>query len=319
MKTRLVAAAGALTLLGLTACSTIAEPDEILLYYTGGSFEGSKFQECVQPSTKGPGSVNNNVYSLPWSLRTWNVTPSDGGDTKNPTIVGSKQDSAGQAGPQVAVWSTTEFYLNTNCDGGKDSPVVQFWEKTGRRKPYEISDNEGQFNEVGWRKLLENTLVPVQQKVLQRVARNYTADEMDTNVSDTWRKMEDAMQAEFTEQLRQKVGGDYFCGIEYVRGAKECPSVRISITDINYADASFQEKRLEVRKAAEDSKKRIIEAQAKVAESKLLAQAGRDPNYMRLKELESFNQAAEKCAASPNCTLIITPPGGTAGVNVNTK
>lgn len=312
---RIIALLAAAALLGLAACSTRPPVDEVYLFYLNGSFDKKEFNTCVEPNGKGPWQANNDVFALPTSLRTWNVAQK-GGDTDQPTVVGSKPDASGQAGPQVAVWTTTEFYLNTNCDGGKSSPVVQFWDKTGRR--YGVSNPNGEFNDKNWDKVLLNTLVPVQQKALQRVARDYTSDEMDTNVNDTWRKMEEAMQAEFTEQLRLKVGGDYFCGVTYNRASKDCPPVRVSITDINLADPNIQAKRNEVRAAAEDAKKRLTEAQAKVAESKLLSQAARDPNYMRLKELEAFVQAAQACSSNPNCTLIITPPAGATGVNVNT-
>lgn len=325
MKTRIVLIlSGMVATLSMAACSTRPPVDEIYLYYMNGSIDKKEFSACVEPNTKGNWAANNDIFALPTSLRTWNITPDDGGDTKTPITVGSKPDPNGQAGPQMHVWLTTEFYLNTNCDGGKDSPIVQFWEKTGRR--YKVSDATGNFNEGvsskdiaegrGWKTVLLNTLVPVQNKAIQRVARDYTADELDTNIGDVWRKIEDATQAEFAEQLRLKVGGDYFCGVTYNRASKECPPVRVSITNIDYADPTVQIKRNEVRAAAEDAKKRLIEAQAKVDEAKLLSQAAQDPNYMRLKELEAYLQAAQACAANPNCTLIV---GSGAGVNVNTK
>lgn len=310
--------AAILTVTAAAGCSTRPPADEVWLYYMNGSVDTKTFKACVEPNTKGDWKANNDTFALPTSLRTWNVAPS-GGDTGAWTVVGSKPDAAGQAGPQVGVWSTTEFYLNTNCTNGPDSPVVQFWEKTGRRPWLDgkgVSDTKG-FNADAWRIMLLNTLVPVQQKALQRVARMYTADQMDTNIDDTWRKMEEAMQAEFVEQLRLKVGGDYFCGVTYNRSKTECPAVRVSITSIDFADPTVQQKRAEVRAAAEDAKKRLIEAQAKVDEARLLSQAARDANYMRLKELETFLQAAQACASNPNCTLVVTPPGG--GVNVNTK
>jgi hypothetical protein len=312
---RIIATLAALGLLAaLAACSTRPPVDELWLFYMNGPIDKKEFKSCVEPNTKGAWKANNDTFALPTSLRTWNVAP-QGGDSNTPTVVGSKPDAAGQAGPQVGIWSTVEFYLNTNCDDGAKSPAVQFWEKTGRR--YQVSDGSAIFNEGKWVTVLQNTLVPVQSKALQRVARDYTADEMDTNINDTWRKMEDAIQTEFTEQLRLKVGGDYFCGVTYNRASKECPPVRVSITDINYMDLTVQNKRAEVRAAAEDAKKRLIEAQAKVDEAKLLSQAARDANYMRLKELETFLQSAQACANNPNCTLVITPPGG--GVNVNTR
>lgn len=304
---------------GGAGCSTRPPADEVYLYYTDGSIDSKAFAECVEPNGKGPWQANNNVYSLPTSLRTWNIRPSDG-DTDKPIVAGTKPDAKGQAGPQVVVYTTTEFFLNTNCDGGPASPVVAFWEKTGRR--YKLSSSDGVFDEKAWRAMLLNTLVPVLEKSLQGVTRDYTADELDADLHDTWRKAEQAMGAEFAEQLKAKVGGDYFCGPSYDRGAKTCPPVRVSITDINYADSGLQQARAAVRKAEEEAKKRLIEAQSQVAVARELAKVGGDPNYLALKRLETElaiaqerTRQAELCSKNPNCTVIV----GDADVNVAGK
>lgn len=328
-----LALVGALAVVGSSAaaCSTRPPVDQVWLYYMNGSVDKKEFRSCVEPNTKGPWQANNDTFALPTSLRTWNVA-AKGGDTDQWTVVGSKPDpTTGQAGPQVGVWSTTEFYLNTNCEGGASSPIVQFWEKTGRR--FGVSDASANFSEAGWDRVLQNTLVPVQAKAMQRVSRSWSADEMDTNSiavdpkvvidpknppdREVWKKMEDAMTTEFTDQLKLKVGGDYFCGVGYDRSKPDvCPPVRVSITSIDYVDPNVQAKRNEVRAAAEDAKKRLIEAQAKVSESNLLAKAAADPNYLHLKELETQLQIAQACADAPNCTMVV--PNGT-GINVNTK
>lgn len=353
MKARRVGAAlGAVAVFStVVACSTRAEPDEIGLYYTKGSLEGTKFQECIEPSTKGPGTVNDEVYWLPTSLRTWNIQK-QGGDTAEPIVAGTKPNASGQAGPQVKVWATTEFYLNSDCTDaqGKETtgaPVVLFWEKTGRR--YGVTAASG---DSGWKNMLLNTLVPVLDRTIQGVSRNFTADEMDTDLNDTWSKAEALMRDEFTAQLRSKVGGDYFCGPEYQRerdvtwtqktvkheqverliaGKKtlvdqysfgpdetktgQCPPVKVTISNADYADQGLQDARAATRRATEEAEKRVIEARAKVEESKILSQAASDPNYMRLKELETQLQMAQACAANPNCTLII----GADGAIVSTK
>jgi hypothetical protein len=332
----------------VVACSSRAEPDEIGLYYTKGSVEGTKFQECVEPSTKGPGTVNDEIYWLNTGLATWNIQP-EGGDTAEPITAGTKPDATGQAGPQVHVWATTEFYLNSDCtdENGQETtaaPVVLFWEKTGRR--YKVTAD---IRDGNWKNMLLNTLVPVLNRTMQSVTRNFTADELDANIGDTWAKAEALMRDEFTAQLRAKVGGDYFCGPEYQRdkevtwvqktvkketgkdvagkpvdvfvfGPDEsksgtCSPVKVTISNIDYADKGLQDARAATRKAAEDAKRRLIEAKAKVDESNILAKSASDPNYMRLKELETALAIAQACAANPNCTLVV----GGNGTIVNTK
>jgi hypothetical protein len=311
---RLVAAAlGIAVLAGLTGCSTRPSPDEIYLYYMNGPIDTKDFAECVEPNARGPWQANNDVFTLPTSLRTWNIRPS-GGDTDVPIKSSSKPGPDGQPGPQVIVYATAEFYLNTNCEGGKDSPVVQFWEKTGRR--YGVSNSDGEFSEEGWRTMLLNTLVPAEEKAIREVTRNYTADALDANMDGIWRKMEEELGNTFLAELRAKTGGDYFCGPTYNRASGECPPIRISITDVSFADQGIAEARAKVFKAEQEAKAALIAAQSQVDVANKLSQAGRDAGYVRLKELETQLEMAKACAANPNCTLIV---GDTTGVNVNTK
>lgn len=308
------AAASALLVLAVaSACSTRPPADEVYLFYKDGSVDTKEFQEYVEPNGKGPWQANNKVFALPTSLRTWNIRPS-GGDTDQWIRSSSKPGPNGQPGPEVGVFATAEFYLNTNCDGGATSPVVQFWEKTGRR--YKVSDGDGVFSDEAWRTMLLNTLVPAEEKAIREVSRLYTADELDANANGVWKKMEDALGTTFLAELKAKTGGDYFCGPTYDRSKTDCPPIRISITDVNFADPGIAEARAKVFKAEQDAKAALIAAQSQVDVANKLSQAGKDAGYVRLKELESQLAAAQACAANPNCTLII---GGPAGVNITPK
>lgn len=317
---RVIAGLAALAVaVSLAACSTRPPADEVYLYYMDGPTDSKDFKECVEPNGKGPWSANNNVYALPTSLRTWNIRPA-GGDTDQPVKSSSKPGQDGQPGPEVLVYATAEFYLNTHCGTGdkagtdKASPLVQFWEKTGRR--YKVSDGSGNFDEGAWRTMLLNTLVPAEEKAIREVTRNYTADQLDANADGVWKQMEEALGTTFLAELKAKTGGDYFCGPGYDRGKPDCPPLRISITDVNFADQGIAEARARVFKAEQDAKAALIAAQSQVDVANKLSQAGKDAGYVRLKELEAQLQAAQACAQNPNCTLIL---GTGAGVNVNTK
>lgn len=297
----------------VAGCSTRPTPDEVYLYYMNGPLDAKDFKECVEPNGKGPWEANNDVFTLPTSLRTWNIRP-QGGGTDQPIKSSSKPARDGQPGPDVIVYATAEFYLNTNCTAGKDSAVVQFWEKTGRR--YTVSNNLGEFSPDGWRTMLLNTLVPAEEKAIREVTRNFTADELDANTNGVWKQMEEQLGATFLTELKAKTGGDYFCGPTYNRATGECPPIRISITDVNFADPGIAEARARVFKAEQDAKAALIAAQSQVDVANKLSQAGRDAGYIRLKELETQLAVAQACAANPNCTLIV---GDGAGVNVNPK
>lgn len=333
----ILAAVGAVVVTA-AGCATRPPADTIVLYYKSGALDDKQFQECIEPGKSGDAVWDNETYALPTSLRTWNIRP-EGGDSNIPVKSGTKP-VGNQPGPDVSIYATADFYLNTDCSGGAKSPIVQFWENTGRRYGL-AAEGEETFKEDRWKVVLMNTLAPAEEKALREATRNYTADELDANLNGVWAKMERQMAPLFQKELRAKVGGDYFCGTGYQRGKEvewtemvpdgiddqgapkvkeekrkgKCPPVRISITDVNFADTGIAEARAKVFKAEQDAKAALIAAQSQVNVAATLSQASKDANYMRLRELEMQLEAAKACAANPNCTLVI----GASGVNVNTK
>lgn len=319
------------------ACSTRAPSDQIVLYYKAGTGDDRQFGECIEPGKAGSYPVDDEVFYLPTSLRTWNIRP-EGGDTNKPIKSGTKPVGT-QPGPEVVIYATADFYLNTDCGDGKDSPVVQFWENTGRRYGVSVDGEEG-FSDDKWRAMLLNTLVPAEEKALREQTRNWTADELDANLNGAWAQMEKQLGPLFLEQLRAKVGGDYFCGTGYARGTEvewpewvadgtdekglakfreekhrgKCPPVRISIIDVNFADDNIAKARAAVFAAEQEAKAKLIAAQAELQQSQILGQAASNEAYLRYKQIEAQAKAAEACKANPNCTVIID---GTGGANVN--
>lgn len=312
---------------GTTACSTRADSDMIILYYKNGAGDNKTFQECIQPGKSGSFPVDDQIFALPTSLRTWNIRPS-GGDSKDPIKSGSKPVGA-QPGPEVVVYTAADFYLNTDCTGGKNSPIVQFWEQTGRR--YNVSrDGENEFDIKAWTTMLVNTLVTAEEKALREQTRNWTADELDANLNGAWTQMEQRIAVGFATELRAKVGGDYFCGTGYQRGktvtwnelvmnadgtigqtekSGTCPPVRVSITDVNLADPGIVEARNRVYKAQQEAEAELIKARAEVKKAELLDQAAQNSAYVRLREIEAQLEAVKACAANPNCTIVVGADG----------
>lgn len=347
--TRIRRALSTLIIAGLlassAACSTRPPSDMIALYYKAGVGDNKTFVECIQPGKSGSWPIDDEVFYLPTSLRTWNMRP-QGGDTDQPVRSGTRP-KGDQPGPEVAVWTVTDFYLNTDCSGGPSSPLVQFWENTGRR--YSVSKNgDDGFDDKAWQTMLVNTLVSAQEKSLRSLARAYDADALDANAGGIWAEIERRMAPLFQAELRAKVGGDYFCGAGYNRGRDvewtelvddgvdqaglptvreekkkgKCPPVRITISDVSFADPGIAAARAKVFEAEQNAKAALIAAQSQVDVAAKLAQAGRDPGYVRLRELEvqlaiadKNLQIAAECAKNPNCTVVVTSGGG---VNVNT-
>lgn len=340
-RTATAAALALAALAALTACSTRAEPDEIILYYKSGAGDNRDFKECIKPGQAGSYPIDDVTYPLPTSLRTWNIRP-EGGDSDAWIKSSTKPDANGTPGPDVGIYAKVEFYLNTDCGitdkdskGTASSPIVQFWERTGRR--YEVA-KDGEFSEAGWVNMLKNTLIPAEEAALRGVTRDYSADALDADLNGTWDKVEAAAARLLLTSLNESVGGNnYFCGPAYKGGAEvtwtesklneaggvvteekkgTCPPVKIEITDINFADPKIAEARAAVFAAEQKAKADLIAAQAKVKEAALLAEANKTPGYLELEKAKLQLQAAQACAANPNCTLIV---GGTAGVNVTTK
>lgn len=313
---------------GLTGCSTRAPSDQIILYYASGTGENKKFQECIEPGKAGSYPIDDETFALPTSLRTWNIRP-EGGDSSTPIKSGTKPAKDGQPGPEVVIYATADFYLNTDCGkDGKDanSPVVQFWENTGRRYGVAVDGEDG-VKADAWKTVLLNTLVPAEEKALREQTRNYTADELDANLDGVWTTMERQLGPLFIAELRAKVGGDYFCGTGYQRGktvewtewvpaeggmfkeekrSGKCPPIRISITDVNFADSGIADARAKVFKAEQEAKAAYIRAQSDLEVAKIKAQeAALNAAYLELRKAEMQLEAAKACAANPNCTLVI--------------
>lgn len=342
--------------LALTGCTVRPPADQIVLYYKAGAGDNKEFKQCIEPGQSGPAPVDDEAFYLPTSLRTWNIRP-QGGDTDQPIRSGTKpvevinQDGTKttQPGPEVVVYAVTDFYLNTNCgggradNGGKESPIVQFWENTGRRAWKDgkgiASNGDGNFHEDVWRVMLLNTLVPAEEKTMRQETRKYNADDLDANLNGVWQQMERNLGPLFLAELRAKVGGDYFCGTGYQRGrnvewtewvvdeaaapgpdgtkpVKEekksgpCPPVRISIIDVNFADDGIAKARADVFKAQQEAQAKLIRARAELEENNILGQANSEV-ALRYKEIEAQLAAAEACRANPNCTVIIDGRGNT--------
>ncbi len=348
--------AAGLALATTAGCSAErTEANEIKLYYMSGTGDDRVFKQCIPPGMAGPPEYDNDVFTLRVDARTWNVLPDPGADSREPLIVGSAPvvvDAATHAtrsGPQVAVWYTTDFYLNWDCGwdwtkslkgqtGKADSPVVQFWEKVGRSA--ELSSSGGDFDIDKWKEMLRGRLVTVERDVLQQQTKRYDSDTLKDNLGDAYERMEAALGPAFQEKLQEKMGGQFFCGTGFAGGktvhwqepvldaqgnpsmdpvtrlpktvdkAGKCPPVRIDIANIDLADPAAQN----AADAAYVAEQQAKAADVKAASDKKVAGLATDPNVMRLKEMENQREIARLCAAGANCTLI---QGVGPNVNVN--
>lgn len=342
----MLAIAAALVAGSLSACSTYAPADMVILYYTSGTGENREFHECIEPGKSGDYPIDDEIFALPTSIRTWNIRPKDG-DTNVPITSGTLPvavdgaDGGTQPGAEVKVYATADFYLNTDCSKGKNSPIVKFWESTGRR--YGISaDGENGFSEGNFRKLLLNTFVPAEETAIRQETRKYNADNLDANIDAVWTTMERNLAPGFQRSLRDKLGGAYFCGTGYAGGRETtwkewepvtdaagtavlddnhqptyeevdkkgtCPPVRITITDVGFSDPDVAKARARVYTAEQNAKANRIDAQAQRDRAAILNRSANNPNYVELQRIDAQRAAADACRHAKDCTVVVDGRG----------
>lgn len=302
-----IAVAGTIMLSG---CATRAAPDEIILYYKAGVGDNREFVECIEPSQSGKYPIDDEVFSLPTNNRTWNVIPK-GGDSNTPFVASAKPTDS-TPGIEVKIYASIEFVLNTNCDEGKNSPIVQFWEKVGHRYDAHTPD--------GWLDMMKNTFVSVETEAFNTEVKRFSADELRYDLDNTKEKLRNLVVARMKIELEKKIGAkDIFCGTSFDRTTTKCPDFHLTITDVFPANPDIQKSMDAVHAASEAAKAALIEAQSKVDVARKTAEAtALNKDYIRLQELETQleiakeqTRMAEKCAANQNCTVIV---GGNANV-----
>jgi hypothetical protein len=344
--TRWGVVAAVLTILAtLTACATRAPSDSIVLYYESGTGDDKKFLECIKPGESGSYPVDDEVFEIPTSQRTWNIRADGTGDSKSPISSGTAQvkadDGSTQPGAEVNIYPTADFFINTDCgDGTRDgsgakSPVVRMWENSGRRDWCGLGgiakdglaedDDGGGFDIEAFRCMLTNTLVPAEEKALRQEARKYSADDLDANTNDVWTTMERNLAPTFQQVLRDKLGGDYFCGTGYAYGREvtwtefrpvtedgrpalddsgqpvykevekkgTCPPVRISIGDVGFKNKSIADARADVYAAEQRAKAAKIDAQGQKERADILTKVGNSQGYLRLQEIEADKRRSD--------------------------
>lgn len=278
------------------ACSTVAEPDKVGMYYKAGSIDGNHFDHCFKPGSTSDPEWNNYVVYLPASLRTWNISSDGRGDSSAPIVVNSKPEEGQPSGVQVSLWTQTNFSLNTFCGGDEkdaNSPLVQFWERIGRR--YQADTDEG------WKTMLSNTIVTALETTSRSVAREYTADQLVSGL--VREEVQSKIAALFQTEIKRVVGGEFFCSPTYQRGG-DCGEVQILLKDVDYTNASIQQARDEKQAAIERAAAAVAEAQGKVEAAEAVGALYNNPNWV---ELEKLKIQLEMIKACPNCVTL----GGT--------
>lgn len=290
--------AGILGLGALSACSEIAAPDQVGLYYAEGQSDGYQFDHCMAPGQTDDAIWNNSVVWVPDNVRTWNIAK-EGGDTATPITVAAKPEANQPSGVQVNVYTFTNLHLNTSCEGGATSPLVQWWERLGRRYNADT--------EAGWKTMLLNTVVPALETSTRNTIRDYNADPLVAGLN--LGEVQTKIGAAFAVELKRLVGGDYFCGPTFSRADGKCPPVEILVKDVDYTDPGIQDARNAKVKALELAAAQVAEAQGKVQAAAAQAELYKNPAWVELQKTQAQLEMVKACAANPNCTVVVGANG----------
>lgn len=327
----LAIAAAAAVISGSSACSTIAAPDEVGLYYLEGNSDGYTFGTCIEPGQTGDSRWNNSVVYLPTNLRTWVIDdmpdPSNpgryiiapGADSADVIVVSAAPEEGQPSGVQIRVATKTNFKFNTYCDasGGK---AREFWEAVGRR--YDANTEDGR------RRLYNAELVPVQKTIIKDELRKYNANALIANADGIQTQAQQKIAERLAVEFNRIAGGNFFCGPSFDRARPDCPPLELLIIGIENADPGIQAARNEKQKAVELAAAKLATAQGEAAA--LVAEAtGKKNAAAELKELYASPawvalqqtilqlemtklqaDAAKACGNNPNCHMYI---GGSPG------
>jgi hypothetical protein len=311
-RAKITAAGIAASMLFLTGCSVIAEPDYIGLYYMEGQSDGYKFGECVMPGKTGPAEWNNSIVYLPVSKRDWLIDDAEGADDKDPLIVSAAPQENQPSGVQVRLSVQANFMLNSFCDDS-GGIVREFWEKIGRRY--------GADTEKGWDEMLRKVFSPTLKSIAKNEVRKFNADDLVANKDNVQETVLKAIAAQFSVEVNRLAGGAFFCGPDFNPASKDCSQVQLQMISMEYGDPGIQAARNEKQKAIELAARDLAAAQGKanalVAEANGKAEAARalnalynTPGWVALqKQIEAGNALIEACKAAKECRLIVGTDG----------
>lgn len=307
-----IAVALAASMLTLTGCAEISDPDKVGLYYLEGSWDGYEFGECIEPGQTGDAIWNNSIVYLPTSLRNWLIDDAEGADDKDPLIVSAAPQENQPSGVQVRLNLQALFMLNTYCDS-TGGAVKEFWEKIGRRY--------GADTEAGWDEMLSKTLSVTLKSIAKNEVRKFNADDLVANKDGVQEKVRDAIAAALSAEVNRLAGGNFFCGPDFNRASKDCTPIQLQMIGIEYADRGIQDARNAKQKAIEQAAADLATAQGKanamVAEAQGKANAAaalnslyNTPGWVALqKQIEAGNALVEACKAAKECRLIVGTDG----------
>lgn len=266
------------------------EVDEYGLHYSGGPFEGKKFEQLIPPGSSGQflGPLDK-LVRLPSNQRTYIVSQ---GGADGERAGGDVITVTDRQGVELQFETSSSFDLSSKPD-----VLNKFYEEVCTK--YDDCYDEEGTNADGWGMMLNDYYRKAQESALQTVARGYTTDQlMKEDLGGFQREVAVATEKKVAENM----GGAFFEDITFqIQRPIAPPSVQDRYNAAKAAELQTQVRKEEVAQA---------EQQALAAEE--LAQTLNDnPNYLELQKVEALNAAVENGKTEfwvlPNDTTMPAP------------
>ena len=278
--------------------------DKIGLHYTGGLFQGQKFQGVIQPgtNTKYYGEFDK-IFLLPSTQRNYIVSKDvAAGDVKGPDFLSAPSSDNVPFTFEAAVY----FKLNP-----KPEVLRHFFEQICLHDNcYDLSPGGG------WEKMLAQYFRPQIENALRVEVERYDRDHLFRD-PDTLLGLQKAIGPVLNERINAVLGGPFFCGPEATSAS--CPPFAFVLKNPTPPDnvvKSYSENAAsaqDVITSQNQAKARVVAAQGEADAQRARASAppltADQIDYIRA-------QAMQACATNSNCTLVISD-GGAGNTNVN--
>ncbi|WP_020578785.1 SPFH domain-containing protein [Actinopolymorpha alba] len=199
--------------IALNGCTSIStQPDEAGLTYNAGPLSSTKFDTCVNPSTRGWDGPGDLHYTYPFGQRTYDFSAGKSSDGNPISVVTSDNVT-------MTVTGVATFALNTDC-----KTLRQFHERIGIK--FQAYMDEGQTTE-GWTTMLNVYLRQPLDKAMDAASKKYGYKALysDPAVKEKW---EDEVGRLASQFIKDQAGADFFCQPSYA-GAGPCGNAVLTL------------------------------------------------------------------------------------------
>ena len=262
MKKIAMIASGAAALLLVSGCSVgSTAPDQIGLHYKAGQFESTKFNACLDPSTRDFNGPGDKYFLYPTSLRTYTASGDEGAERSAVTVV--SKDST-----EMNVPVTVTFRLVSDCD-----TVRQFHENIGNRNNAfwggsDFTDDADQNKDGspdGWVKVLNTFIGESMKAELDRASQGYTWRQL-WNDPAVKTELEETLEASLSKSVDDRMSGHYFA-IDTILVQKPVPVNPELVNAVANEQAAIAKANGIEREAAAKEKSAVAEANAEQAKA----------------------------------------------------